>query len=142
MRRLVLMAAFLFAVPHDTSGQAPVRVNVLFCEMVAHPENYNAKVISTEALALPGYRSLAFYDPTCQPTEQNNVTTQMVLPDSFNSTNLGKKLSKALRREHAAKVSVVGKFYGTDGPYGPDHAKFRFVVERIDSVADVSKSMR
>jgi len=119
-----------------------MKVKVLFCEMVAHPENYDAKVVSNEALALPGYHSLAFYDPTCQPTEENNVTTQMVLPDSFSFTKLGNKLSKALRRERTAKVRVVGKFYGTGGPYGPDHAKFRFAVERIDSVAELPKSVR
>jgi hypothetical protein len=142
MRRLQLVAALLFTVPHDISGQAPMRANVLFCEIVSHPENYHATVVSTEALAWPGYHSLAFYDPTCKPTEENNLSTQMVLPDAFTSTSLGKKLSKALRRNHAAKVGVVGKFYATGGPYGPDGAKFRFVVERIDSVAEVSKPVR
>jgi hypothetical protein len=115
---------------------------VPFCEMVSHPENFDGKVVSPVALALSGYHSLAFYDPTCKPTEENNVTTQMTLPDSFTSTSLGKKLSRVLRREHTAKVSVLGKFYGTGGPYGPDVAKFRFVVERIVSVAEVSKSAR
>ena len=142
MRRWLLVAILALTVPHALSGQKPRTAEVLFCDMVLHPEKYDRKVVSTEALALPGYYSLAFFDPTCRPTEKNNQSTQMVLPDAFTSTSLGKKLSKALRSKHPAKVGVSGVFYGSGGPYGPDVAKFRFVVERIDSVAEAPKSVQ
>jgi hypothetical protein len=143
MSRLVLVAAVVFATPHNISGQASMRATVLFCEMVSHPEIYASKVISTEALVRPLFHSLAFYDPMCLPTEENNVSTQMVLPDSFTSTKFGRELSKLLRRGRAARVRVLGRFDATGGPYGQEGNKFRFVVERIDSAIEVSsKSVR
>jgi hypothetical protein len=143
MSRLVLVVAVMFAAPHKVSSQASMGANVLFCEMVSHPEIYASKVVSTEALVRPLFHSLAFYDPACLPTEENNVSTQMVLPDSFTATKLGRNLSKSLRRGRAARVRVLGRFDATGGPYGQDGHKFRFVVERIDSAVEVSnKSVR
>jgi hypothetical protein len=136
MSRLAFVAIFVFTIPHNISAQNP-SATIPFCEMVSHPEIYDGKVVSVVAVAIPGEHSLIFSDPACKPVEERNTSTQMVLPDSVISTSLGKKLSKTLRRMQNAKVSVIGRFYGSGGPYGADNARFRFVVERVNSVARV-----
>ncbi len=110
---------------------------VRFCEMVSAPQKYDKKVVATEALMSPGEHSVIFYDPACKPTEQNNVGTQISFPQSWNSTKLGKKLSKLFRRGRTARVRAEGIFYGSGGPYGPDVARFRFLPQQLLSVEEV-----
>ena len=77
----------------------------------------------------------------CASAEEHTKPTQMVLPDSVISTSNGKKLSKTLGRMQSAKVSIMGRFYGSGGPYGADNARFLFVVERVDSFVRAYKPL-
>lgn len=138
--RIMIALALLFvrgiAVTANTDSQAPV---VSFCEMVSAPEKYDKKVVFTEALMSPGEHSVIFYDPQCTPTQENNVSTQISFPESWNSTKLGKELSDLFRHDRTARVQAEGIFYGSGGPYGPDVARFRFVPQQITAVEAVSK---
>ena|ERR1039458_8267920 len=138
--RIMIALVFVFvpsiAVTANTDRQASV---VSFCEMVSDPEKYDKKVVSTVALMFPGEHSVIFYDPRCTPTQENNVSTQISFPQSWDSTKLGKKLSNLLRHGRTARVRAGGIFYGSGGPYGPDVARFRFVPQEITAVEAVSK---
>lgn len=136
----VVVLLFCMAVAAAGSDSNQQEDKVRFCQLVSTPQDHDKKVVLTEALMLPSDHSVALYDPACWPTETNNVTTQTVLPDGWNSTKLGKKLEKLLSHQRTAKVSVEGTFYGSGGPYGPDVARFRFVVQRIISVEAASKA--
>lgn len=119
--------------------QEPQRVD--FCQVVAAPENYNQKPLLIDAILSPGEHSLLLYGATCVPREDYNVTTQAILPDSWNSTEAGKKLSKILRHHHNAKVELVGTFESVGGPFGPDVARFRFSISQVKSAGEATASM-
>jgi uncharacterized protein (DUF927 family) len=63
-----------------------------------------------------------------------DFTTQAILPPSFESLRDGKKLAKFLRRRKSASVKLIGTFEYSGHRYGPDGARFRFVISEISSV--------
>jgi len=139
-----LMIALVLVLPSGievAGGMDEQASKVQFCEMVSAPHKYDKKIVSTEALMFPGEHSVIFVDPKCMPTQQNNVSTQISFSKSWNSTKLGKKLSNLFRRGRTARVRAEGTFYGTGGPYGPDVARFRFVLLRITAVEEASKKV-
>ena len=111
-----------------------------FCTVVASPRTYDKELIETDVLLDPSYHSLGAYDPACVPTEKKDTMAQAVLPSSWDTTTIGRKLKSILSREHKARVGVIGTFYGSGGPYGPDKAPFRITIERIISVKDVQQN--
>jgi hypothetical protein len=111
-----------------------------FCEMASSPQTYDKKLVETDVLLESSEHSLGAYGPACIPTEKNDTMAQAVLPSSWNSTKMGKKLESLLRHQHRAKVGVVGTFYGSGGPYGPDVAPFRLTIERLTSVEETQKA--
>jgi hypothetical protein len=139
MRTTVGLALLLVSCLAVAAGTDDRISKVPFCEMVSAPQKYDKMVVSTEALMSPGEHSVIFYDPGCMPTQENNVGTQISFPKGWDSTKLGKKLSKLFRHDRTARVRAEGTFYGSGGPYGPDVARFRFVPQRITGVQEVSK---
>ena len=60
---------------------------------------------------------------------------QAVLPSGWESLSKGRQLRKFLERGKKAHVKVVQRQFETaTGRYGPDAARFRFVVNGISSV--------
>ena len=67
------------------------------------------------------------------PREDLHVTTEAILPPSWDSSRNGKRLRKFLHRGKSASVKLIGTFeYDGDG-YGPCGTRFRFVISEISS---------
>jgi hypothetical protein len=115
-------------------GQTGTAPKVNFCNVVASPSDYNRKALSVEVIRWPSDHSLSLYGATCVPKEGYDVTTQAILPAAWESLPNGKKLRKFLHRGKSASVKLVGTFEGDAHRYGPDGARFRFVISEISSV--------
>lgn len=109
----------------------PVAVNL--CEVFASPAEYNRRVIAVEGVLSPSIHSLFLSSPSCKAKQDVDFTTQAVLPASWESLPNGKRLRKFLHRGKSASVKLTGTFDG-EGRYGPDGARFRFVISGISSV--------
>jgi hypothetical protein len=109
---------------------------VMFCTILSSPERYDKELVETDIVLNPGYHSLVAFDPACAPKDANPTTAEAVLPEALSSTAAGRKLSGILRRQHRANARVLAVFYGSGGPYGPDAARFRLVIERLETVEE------
>ena len=88
----------------------------------------------------PGFHSLFLYAESCAPREDFDVSTQAVLPHSWQSLPNGKRLRALLKNGRDAKVSVVGIFEGGgERRYGLDGQKFRVSISEIRSVSKVNE---
>jgi len=104
------------------------------CDVVASPNDYNNSVLTVEGILLPGEHSLSLYSLSCKPSEGFDVTMQAMLPSGWESLSNGKQLRKLLKRHKEAHVKLTGTFESAASRYGPDAARFRFVVSGISSV--------
>jgi len=134
MFKVVLLAMILQATALAQTHQQPVTANI--CEVVESPDGYNEKVLTVEGILLPSEHSLALYSPSCKPKEGFNVTIQAVLPPAWESLPNGKQLRKLLHHGKSARVTLTGVFENGGYSYGPDAAKFRFVISEISSVGN------
>ncbi len=128
-----VMAVVATVSPAGQPSAKPLKVN--YCDVVASPADYDKKVLSVAVLLSPGYHSLSLYGASCVPKEGFDVTTEAVLPASWPDLPNGRKLEAILKRQRAARVEVVGTFASDGGPYGPDVARFRFLISQVNSVA-------
>jgi len=132
-----MLAIILQATASAQTHQAPVTANL--CEVVASPDVYNKKVLTVEGILFPSEHSLSLYIPSCKPKEGFDVTMQAVLPPAWESLPNGKQLRKFLHRGRNAGVRLTGIFESGRYSYGPDGARFRFVVSEITSVEKASR---
>jgi hypothetical protein len=135
-----IAAAFLMlylstSIAQGTSKEEITRVS--YCDLLSVPQTYDKKLVTTAALVGSSFHSVAVYDPKCMSTAADNRSASLEFSQGWNSTLLGKKLSKALRHGHTVQVTFEGIFYGTGGPYGGDGTKYRFIVQRLISVEEV-----
>jgi hypothetical protein len=130
--RAVMLTIVLQAAALAQTHQQPVTANL--CEVVASPVRYNKRVLTVEGILSPSEHSLALYNPSCKPKEGFDVTIEALLPTAWVSLPNGKKLQKFLKSGKEASVRVTGTFETGDGRYGPDVARFRFVISEIASV--------
>jgi hypothetical protein len=133
-RALLLIASLPFAVSAQTD-RPPV---VDLCKVVTSPAKYEKQVLSMEGILSPGEHSLVFYNPSCTPKEGSDNRILAVLADD--SSRNGKKLLKILRSRGDARVTLLGTFESSGGPYGADVAPFRFSVSEIISVEKSPKA--
>jgi hypothetical protein len=136
MRFVMLTTALQVGVSAQTRQKPPT---ASLCVVVASPDGYNERVLSIEGVLSPSEHSLALYSPSCKPKEGFNVTIQAVLPPGWESLPNGKQLRKLLHRGRNAGVKLTGVFESGGYSYGPDGAKFRFVIKEIASVERVPK---
>lgn len=124
-----------------TQAQAePTSMN--FCDVVTSAVRYDGQTLSVEAILLPSEHSLSIYGSACVPHEGYNVTTQAILPSAWESQPSGKRLREILKHRRSARVVVVGIFESSGGPYGPDAARFRFSITKINVVSEqITKSI-
>jgi hypothetical protein len=129
----VMLAIFLqaAAAAPQIRSQPPV---ANLCDVFASPAMYNQKVVSVQAVLSPSFHSLFLSNPSCRPKEGLDISTQAVLPPSWESLPNGKQLRKFLHRGKSASVNLVGTFEANANRYGPDGARFRFVIREISSV--------
>jgi hypothetical protein len=104
------------------------------CDVFLSPAIYNQKVLSVEGVLSPSFHSLFLSSPSCKPEKDLDLTTEAVLPPSWESSPNGKRLRKFLHRRKSASVKLIGRFEGDAHRYGPDGARFRFVISEISSV--------
>jgi hypothetical protein len=133
-----MLLALIFMGYLTVAGYVPAQDQkqreVEFCVLVSNPSDFDQKKVLTRAIMSAGYHSVIAYDQKCMPTQKNNVSTEIEIPDSAIPKNLLKKLSKSFKHHKNAEVVFVGVFKGTGGPYGADAARFRFVVEKLIAV--------
>jgi len=130
--RAVILAIILQATASAQTEQQPVTANL--CDVFVSPAVYNQKVLSVEGVISPSYHSLFLSSPACRPKEDLDLTTEAILPLSWESIPNGKQLRRFLHRGKSASVRLVGTFEGDAHRYGPDGARFRFVIREISSV--------
>ena len=127
-----MLATILQAVVSAQVRPEPVTANL--CEVVASPSAYNKKVLSVEGILYPGEHSLTLYSPSCFPKVDSDTGINAMLPPEWESLPKGKQLRKFLHRGKSASVKLIGTFESGAYSYGPDGARFRFVIREITSV--------
>jgi len=118
-------------------GDQPATVS--YCDLLAVPQKHDKQIVATEALIQSSDHEVHVYDSKCRSTATDDRSASIELPNGWNSTKLGKRLSKILRHDRTARVVFEAVFYGGGGPYGPEGTRFRFVLQRLVSVEEVPK---
>ena len=113
--------------------------SVLFCDLLSTPQKYDKNVVATEALIQSSDHEVHVDHSKCRSTMTENRSASIELGDGWNSTKLGKKLSKILRHHRPAQVAFEAIFQGSGGPFGPEATRFHFVLRRLVSVEEASK---
>ena len=113
--------------------------SVLFCDLLSIPQKYDKKVVATEALIQSSDHEVHVDDSKCRSTMTENRSASIELGDGWNSTKLGKKLSKIRRHHRPAQVAFEAIFQASGGPFGPEATRFHFVLRRLVSVEKASK---
>jgi hypothetical protein len=113
--------------------------SVSFCDLLSYPWKYDRGIVATEALIQSSEHEVHVFGSECRSTATEDRSASIQLPNGWNSTKLGKRLSKILRHDRTARVAFEAAFYGNGGPYGPEGTRFRFVMERLISVEEVPK---
>jgi hypothetical protein len=129
-----LMLAIILTVTASAQTR-PEPVVVKLCEVFSSPTEYNHKVVTVEGVLAPSIHSLFFSSPACNAKDGPDFTTQAVLPESWETLPHGKELRKFLHRGKAATVKLTGTFEADPQRYGPDGARFRFVISGISAVS-------
>jgi len=143
MRGLVAARVALLALcigvssPRSVADDRPSSVS--FCDLLSTPQKYDKEVVATEALIQSSYHEVHVDDSKCRSTVTDNRSASIELPAGWNSTKLGKRLSKILRHDRPAQVAFEAIFQGSGGPFGPEATRFHFVLRRLVSVEEVSK---
>jgi hypothetical protein len=127
-----MLATILQAAVSAQVRPEPVAANL--CDVFRSPAVYNQKVLSVEGVLFPSFHSVFLLSPSCMPREDLHVTTEAILPPSWDSSRNGKKLRKFLHRRKSASVKLIGTFEYSGYGYGPDGTRFRFVISEISSV--------
>jgi hypothetical protein len=137
---IVVLAALLATCAGGQTSAEPK--NVDYCDVVASPADYSGKVLAIEAVLSPGEHSLALYSETCPREKGYDDSTQAILPDLWESLPNGKELRAILKRGRDARVKLVGTFESGPKRYGPDVARFRFSISRVNSVSRFNRNQR
>ena len=130
--RVVALATILQAAVSAQVRPEPVAANL--CDVFRSPAVYDQKVLSVEGVLFPSFHSVFLISQSCRSTVGLDFTTQAILPPSWESLRNGKQLRKFLHRRKSASVKLIGTFEYSGNPYGPDGARFRFVISEISSV--------
>jgi len=125
------------AVSRSLPGDQPLSVS--YCDLLSVPQKYDKEIVATKALIQSSYHEVHVYDSKCRSTVADDQSASIELLDGWNSTKLGKRLSKILRHDRKARVAFEAVFYGSGGPYGPERTRFRFVMRRLIAVEEVPK---
>lgn len=122
-------------IPNLSAQRRSEPASVNLCDVFSSPAKYNHNELSVEGIITPSFHSVFLSSPSCKSEKDADFTTQAVLPSSWESLPNGKELRKFLRRGKSARVKLIGMFEADAERYGPDGARFRFVISGISSVA-------
>jgi len=134
---IVVLAVLSATCAAEQTGAEPLNIN--YCDVVASPAHYNGKMLSVEVVLSRSFHSLFLYGAGCVPRGDYDVTTEALLPTSWESLPNGKRLRAILKHGRNAKVTVVGTFEGGEKRYGLDGQRFRFSISQINSVSPNSR---
>ena len=111
---MLLASATLPSSIHPTQGQNEARspTTVSFCDLVKAPERYDKILVRTKAILLEGPEHSMLYDPECIDSgnftwfEWDGYSRALKAADK----NVQKKLSRYIKSDDRAMVTVVGTF--------------------------------
>jgi len=127
-----MLATILQAAVSAQVRPEPVAANL--CDVFRSPVVYNQKVLSVEGVLFPSPHCVYLLSRSCMPKEDLHVTTEAILPPSWDSSRNGKKLRKFLHRGKSASVKLIGTFEYSGYGSGPCGTRFRFVISEISWV--------
>jgi hypothetical protein len=128
---LVLLSSALGeGVKHKESADKPTTT---LCDLLANPSRYSGKLVTIKGIYASGEEYAILKDDSCQPAPDK---TKLVLATfsskrQFKST-LDKKLTKLLKKNQQAEVTVVGVF--TDPGHNIGHqgcCRYKLEVQRV-----------
>ena len=128
-----LLLALLVAGTGHAGEPIPQPQDVNYCEVVTLPKDYG-KVLSVDVVLVPGEHTPSLFGADCLRLGYDRVTDAQ-LPNNWTTLPNGKALNEILRQHLSARVKLIGTFDSSNGPYGPDGARFQFSISRILSVS-------
>lgn len=130
--------------PPSLSGLVAKAPLVGFCELINKPEQYNDKVVRTEAILYSDRENGALYSSECNDTKKDTWADFDASYD-YSEESVKNKFKEVLCPRAPcpsgkAKVTVVGRFEGpSQQGYGHLNAyRFRFLIMRIIIAETVS----
>ena len=135
--RLAALAVFCVGVSRSQTVPDTRPQSVSYCDLLSDPQKYDKRIVATEAQVQSSEHEVHVYDSRCRSTATDNRSAMIELPEGWNSTKLGKRLSRILRHRRIARVEFEADFYDRGGPFGPEATRFRFVLQRLASVHEV-----
>jgi hypothetical protein len=136
---LVLCSLSFFAYVGAPNADDEPPMKVPFCDLLSAPRKYDHREVATEALIQSSGHEVHVYSPKCRNTSTGDRSASIELPGEWQSTKLGKRLSKILRHDRTAKVTFEAVFQSSGGPYGSEGTRFHFVLRRLASVEELSR---
>ena len=121
---------------------AAATTTVPFCDIVASPDAFDGKTVTTEALLWSDYHGLSLTGEQCPPTREHDVTTEAVVPSGWVKEPWEGKLKSYLKHHKVVRVVVTGRFEKTEGYNGPNGYRFRFTVENISSMTSAPEKAK
>lgn len=149
----MLLCVTVFAVTGQAQRKARIKSSaqtktVAFCELIAHPELYDKRIVRTEVISAIGVESQVLYDPQCSTRE----TRTWVMHDAA-WAKADKKLQAAYLallfdenngrfprgRSGRAKATLIGRFEASnkDGYGHLNQYRFQFSIMGIEKVEPV-----
>jgi hypothetical protein len=90
-----------------TSSQ---EAKVTLCDLMAHPSDYAGKPVTVRATIASGMEFSIFTDNSCPPPPDKTKLVLAKFSSNQFQSPIGKKLTKLLKKEKQAEVTVVGVF--------------------------------
>lgn len=152
---LLLLCATVFAATGQPQRKDKPRIKsasktktVAFCELIAHPELYDKRIVRTQVISAVGVESQVLYDPQCSTRETRTWATQGAA-----WSKADKKLQAAYLallfdenngrfprgRSGRAKAILIGRFEASNkNGYGHlNQYRFQFSIMGIEKVEPV-----
>lgn len=128
----------------STASGQEMRVTV--CDLVGNPSEYADQKVELTAILASGEEFSMLEDDACPPKLNPNSRKTDLLEASFSQSQydfrsaMNKRLSKLLKKEQQAKVTVVGVFIDPGTYVGHQLCcRYRFEIQRLLSVKNVLK---
>jgi len=137
----LIMILLMLCICTSASRSAPGEqaTSVSYCHLLSVPQRYDKGIVATKAMIQSSEHEVHVFDLECRSTATEDRSASIELRNGWNSTKLGKKLSKILRHDRSARVAFEAVFHGSGGPYGPEKTRFRFVLQRLISVEEIQR---
>jgi hypothetical protein len=126
--QLSLLVLPTFGMPEEEPPKVP------YCDLLNSYQTYEGRPVITTATIASNEHDTMVYDTGCSSTSKDNRSADMEFPSDWTTSKLGKKLSKALRHNHSARVTFVARLSQSAGGYGMLGARYRFTLIRLVSV--------